>query len=89
MNESFQIRDPLAKLAAYLACERDTILRAWGEAMDRDPEVSTSSTISRTQFNDHVPEILDAFERDLRGLEPDASIRAAEQQSDRKAPRSE
>jgi signal transduction histidine kinase len=81
MSVSSQNREQFAELAIYLAQERDTILRAWREAVDRDPEVSTASTISRAQFNDHIPEVLDAFESDLRGLESGASVRAAEQKS--------
>jgi len=81
MTMPSQNRAPLAELATYLAQERDTILRAWREAVDRDPEVSTASTISRAQFNDHIPEVLEAFESNLRGVESGANARAAEQQS--------
>ena len=76
-----QSRDQLAELAKYLVQERDTILQAWREAVDGDPEVSTASTISRAQFNDHIPEILEAFESDLRGMESGASATAAERHS--------
>src|ERR1700758_4907887 len=76
-----QSRAQLAELAKYLAQERDTILQAWREAVDGDPEVSTASTISRAQFNDHIPEILEAFEIDLRGMESGASATAAERHS--------
>ena len=83
MTVPSQNREQLAELANYLAQERDLILRAWREAVDRDPEVSTASTISRAQFNDHIPEILDAFESDLRHRETgaSASASAAERQS--------
>jgi signal transduction histidine kinase len=81
MTVSSQNREQFAELANYLTQERDTILRVWREAVDRDPEVATGSTISRAQFNDHIPEVLDAFESDLRGLESGASVRAAEQKS--------
>ena len=81
MAMSSQNREPLAKLATYLAQERDAILRAWREAVDRDPEVSTASTISRAQFNDHIPEVLDAFESGLRGLESGERSARAEKES--------
>ena len=80
MNVASENREQLAALASYLAQQRNAILHAWREAVDRDPEVTTVSTISRAQFNDHIPEVLDAFERELRGVEPGESIRAAEQQ---------
>lgn len=76
-----QNRAPLAELADYLSQERDTILRAWRTAVQIDPAGSTVAAISRVQFNDHIPEVLDAFESDLRGLQADASIRAAETRS--------
>lgn len=81
MNVSFQSRGHLAALASYLAQQREAILHAWREAVDHDPEVTTASTISRAQFNDHVPEVLDAFERELRSIDSGESIRADEQQS--------
>ena len=81
MNVSPHIREANAALADYLSQERGAILRAWREAVDRDREVSTSNTISQAQFNDHIPDVLDAFERDLRGLESQPSALAAEQKS--------
>jgi signal transduction histidine kinase len=81
MNVSSQNREQLTALASYLAQQREAILQAWREAVDRDPEVTTASTISRAQFNDHVPEVLDAFEKELRGVDSGESIRSAEQQS--------
>lgn len=81
MNVSSPNREQLAALASYLAQQRNAILQAWREAVNRDPGVTTASTISRVQFNDHVPEVLDAFEKDLRGIDSGESIRSAEQQS--------
>jgi len=81
MSVPFHIREANIQLADYLAQERDSILRAWREAVDLDREVSTASTISHAQFNDHIPDVLDAFERDLRGLESHTSALASEQQS--------
>jgi signal transduction histidine kinase len=81
MNVASEDREQLAALASYLAQQREAILQAWREAVDRDPEVTTASTISRAQFNDHIPAVLDAFERELRGVDPGESVRAAGQQS--------
>jgi signal transduction histidine kinase len=81
MNVPSPIREQLAALASHLAQQRDSILQAWREAVNRDPQVTTASTISRAQFNDHVPEVLDAFEMELRGIGSGDSIRWAEQQS--------
>ncbi|MEO6081468.1 MAG: sensor histidine kinase [Steroidobacteraceae bacterium] len=49
-----------------MGSRREEILRAWRGAVDRDPQLTTGSAITRAQFNDHIPEVLDAFERQLR-----------------------
>lgn len=52
----------LENLAAHLAERRDSVLSAWRRAVDADPELTTASTITRAQFIDHIPAVLDAFE---------------------------
>lgn len=52
----------LRALATYLSGRRDSILDAWRRAVDADPELTTSSSITRAQFVDHIPAVLDAFE---------------------------
>lgn len=52
----------LKQLANYLAGRREDILTAWRRAVDADPDLTTASTITRAQFNDHIPSVLDAFE---------------------------
>ena len=83
MNVTSEPREGLAALASYLAEQRDPILKAWREAVDRDPALTTATTVSRAQFNDHIPEVLDAFERELRlvGSDAKAGARAEEQHS--------
>jgi signal transduction histidine kinase len=44
----------------------DAILDRWREAADADPEQTTVASLNRAQFNDHIPQVLDAFERQLR-----------------------
>lgn len=41
-------------------------MQAWREAADADPAQTTMSFLTRAQFNDHIPPLLDAFERKLR-----------------------
>ena len=57
--------EALKMLASHLARRRDTILSEWRRAVDADPELTTASTITRAQFVDHIPAVLDAFERRL------------------------
>jgi signal transduction histidine kinase len=53
-------------LADHLAAHRNDILSSWRAAVDQDPELPTASTITRNQFIDHIPAVLDAFEQRLR-----------------------
>lgn len=55
-----------ARIAAHLHSRRDSILARWGVAVDKDPKVSAVASLARSQFIDHVPRILDAFEHVLR-----------------------
>ena len=64
MNNS-ESADALSDLASHLRARRQSILAAWREASERDPEVTTASALSRVQFHDRIPEVLDAFERKL------------------------
>lgn len=56
----------MAELSDCLATRREAILQAWSRAVDADAKQTTASSLTRAQFNDHIPEILDAFERRLR-----------------------
>ena len=44
-------------------------------AIERDPHVTTSATLSRQQLNDHVPQIIGDFAARLRAF--DSGSRAA------------
>jgi signal transduction histidine kinase len=66
----------LAALAAHLRARREAILAAWRQAVDADPHLKSASALSRSQFIDHVPEMLDTFERRLTA-ESDPQKRAA------------
>lgn len=51
----------------HLRERRGAILAAWRAAVQADPALSTASTLRRGQFYDHIPIVLDALERELRG----------------------
>ena len=63
-NESVAFE--LALLASHLLARRSEILAAWSHAIERDPEITTAGTLSRVQFYDHIPAMLDALDRALR-----------------------
>ena len=66
MSDSTRIKAALADLAQYLCAQRSNILRAWQRSVEDDPQLTTSSSLSRAQFNDHIPQVLEAFERRLQ-----------------------
>lgn len=66
MNDSLLVREQLDALARHLSARRDIILQQWHSAAEADPELTTLDVLSRSQFHDHVPGILDAFNERLR-----------------------
>jgi signal transduction histidine kinase len=55
-----------ARIATHLKKRRVQILDQWRGAVGNDPGVSVSGSLVRAQFIDHIPKILDAFDRALR-----------------------
>ncbi|MEO8536714.1 MAG: sensor histidine kinase [Betaproteobacteria bacterium] len=53
----------LSELAELLHARRDAILQCWSQAARKDPRISAATTLSRSQFFDHIPDMLDALER--------------------------
>jgi len=66
MDRTQELGQQRLKLAKYLAGRRAAVLQAWRTAVDADPELTTASSLPRRQFYDHIPAVLDAFERKLR-----------------------
>src|ERR1700736_5014119 len=70
MSDFNQIKSELAAPAQHLSARRSGVMRSWQRAVELDPELTTSSSLSRAQFNDHIPQVLDAFERRLQAENP-------------------
>jgi signal transduction histidine kinase len=73
---------PLRELAGFLSERREAILTAWRRAVDADPELTTASTITRAQFVDHIPAVLDAFEWRLSAQHETELVQAREEQKE-------
>ncbi len=71
-------REQLHAFSDHLASRRSAILQAWRRATDADPAQTTAHALTRGQFNDHIPEVLDAFELQLRSRPGGRDARAAE-----------
>ena len=76
---------PLRQLAGFLSERREAILTAWRRAVDADPELTTASTITRAQFVDHIPAVLDAFEWRLSAQLETEQVQAREEQKESSA----
>lgn len=85
MHNTFHSSDSLKALAVYLTQRRETVLSAWRKAIDSDPALSTASTITRAQFIDHIPAVLDAFEYRLSAQTETERARAREEQREASA----
>ncbi len=72
----------LTHLAEHLRVRREAILDAWRRAVDSDPQLTAAATLSRAQFVDHVPEVLDTFERRLSAETGAQKHAAAEDQKE-------
>lgn len=65
MDHKQKTDEQLMAMAAHLAARRTAILQTWRRTVDDDPDLSAPSSLPRRQFNDHIPELLDGFERRL------------------------
>lgn len=82
MASETQHGEVLAALAAHLSAQREAILAAWRRAVDADPQLTTASTLSKSQFVDHMPQVLDTFERHLSAKSYPEKRAAVEEQKD-------
>jgi signal transduction histidine kinase len=57
--------EALAAIADRLRRRRGALLQAWRDAVRVDPALTTSDSMPRVELNDHIPEILSAFETAL------------------------
>jgi signal transduction histidine kinase len=73
--------DQLNELSDYLAQRRKAILVAWRQAANADPKQMTVRSLTHGQFNDHIPQVLDAFEDKLRLRPGCAAARVADIES--------
>lgn len=69
----------IAALAAHLAQRRAAILAAWRRAVTSDPTLTTGASLPRAQLHDHIPALLDDYER---ALTSDGAAGASERRDD-------
>jgi signal transduction histidine kinase len=70
-------RQQYTALSDLFAHRREAILLAWRKADRADPEQTTGRSLTRGQFFDHIPQMLDAFEHRMRSRPGGAEAEAA------------
>jgi signal transduction histidine kinase len=78
-------REQLSALAAHLLEHRDAILDAWRAYGDVVPGRNISASLSRAQFNDHIPAVLDALSQSLHAWPAETTTVAAQLEADKVA----
>ena len=79
-----RVSGQLSALAAELSARRRAILDAWRTAGDSGaPERSIAASLSRAQFNDHIPAVLDCFAHTIREWPGTQDEHAGQAQIDR------
>jgi signal transduction histidine kinase len=80
MQKSPLAIEQLSALAQYLNSHREEVLHCWRRAAEADPEMTTMSVLSRSQFYDHIPSVLDGFEHRLQARNEAAKQEAIAEQ---------
>lgn len=75
----------LEALADYLAVRRKAIMLAWRRAIGDDPEQTTAHSLNLGQLKDHIPQVLDSFEGDLRSSQGVLQSQASDADEKRQA----
>jgi len=78
-------REQLSALAAELLSRRDAILDAWRAYGDIVPGQNIAASLSRAQFNDHIPAVLDSLSHTLEAWPEEPGAPAAQVETDKVA----
>ncbi|HEX7833618.1 MAG TPA: HAMP domain-containing sensor histidine kinase [Thermoanaerobaculia bacterium] len=78
-------REQLSALAAELLSRRDMILDAWRAYGDVVPGQNIAASLSRAQFNDHIPAVLDSLSHSLQVWPELPGAMAVEEEADKVA----
>jgi signal transduction histidine kinase len=78
-TSSEDVPDQLKELVSYLFTRREAILNGWRTACEQDPTLGKVSTLSREEFNNLLPIVLDILEQRLlnKKQEADTAVTAS------------
>ena len=82
MDHKTIIDEALNAVAAHLRSRRPAILDAWRAAAEADPQLTTANALPRSQFNDHIPDVLDVLEAKFQVWPREPQPLEAEQKKD-------
>ena len=82
MDDTLQIGKELDALASRIEARSEVVLDAWRRAVEGDTRLTTISSVSRSQFYDHIPGVLASFVRALRAQGGTAQSRAHARQKE-------
>ena len=69
LQQSIEATDSeLIAVTDHLSAQRNMILQAWRNAIGSDAHLTTARALGRGQINDHIPQVLDAFQHKLRAV---------------------
>ena len=72
-THSADYQQSLNELVAYLFNRRETLLNNWRTACEADPALKKIEVLSREEFNNLIPVILDSLEQQLQGKQPETN----------------
>jgi signal transduction histidine kinase len=75
-------REQLSALAASLGGQRELILQRWRTATANVAELTIAVSLTRVQFNDHIPGVLDSFALRLRAWPDEDNARAQQNEKE-------
>jgi signal transduction histidine kinase len=64
----------LTALADHVGRHRDTMVRAWQRAIQRDPKLTEGESLPAADLIDHIPAMLASFERSLRAVATEGAV---------------
>ena len=71
MDRSKAVSEELSALAAQLTADQPRLLAAWRTRANADPRVTAANSLSRSQFNDHIPDVLQTLAQRLQAWPSD------------------
>lgn len=85
VNTNPKTQEQLSALATHLGEQRDSLLERWRTAIGNISALAFTSSLTRLQFDDHIPGVLDALAAKLRVWPHEASAQAQQEEKEQVA----